>query len=119
MQILLIGNGVRGYENILYKFIKKNKDYIVMVTWRTIDIVPEALRPGIKGQKKANKLMNQATEVLCIGTRLHIGQRGYNGEFAPNAKITVVDIDQNELDKLPKEYIKICKDAGEFLLENL
>jgi len=113
MRVLIVGNGCRGYEKEVNQFTKFF-DY-TFTTWRGIDIVPEARRCGIKSDPGANELIKKADEVCVLGSRLHIGQRGYNGEFT-NAKVTVVDIDQDELDKLPKKYIRINIDVKTFIL---
>ena len=111
MKVLLVGNGCRGYEKEVREYAKQfNKVY---TTWRSLDIIPEAERVGIKSKHKFTD-----EDVVVLGCRLHIGQRGYKGEFT-TGKVTVVDIDQSELNKLPKEYTKICQDVKEYLSQNL
>ena len=110
MRVLIVGNGCRGYEKEIREFAKHFDK--VYTTWRSLDIIPEAERVGIKSN---HQLTNE--DVWVLGCRLHIGVRGYKGEFT-SGKVTVVDIDQNELDKLPDSYTKICKDAREWMLEN-
>jgi len=54
--------------------------------------------------------------LLCIGTRLPFMVTGYNSKkFAENAKIIMVDIDENELNKKSLNLnLKIKSDAKEF-----
>lgn len=54
---------------------------------------------------------------VAIGTRLSLTQTGYNTkDYARNAQIIQVDIDQAELDKgTLRNPIKICADAKKFL----
>ena len=56
---------------------------------------------------------------LAVGTRLSLAQTGYNAkDYARNAKVIMVDIDQAELDKdTVNLHLKIQTDAKLFLKE--
>ena len=74
-------------------------------------------RPGTFAQRGANFAVQTCDLYVAIGTRLSLTQTGYNSQdYARNAQIVQVDIDQAELDKgTLRDPIKICMDAGEFI----
>ena len=120
--ILLVGNGVR-----LARIEKELQDLLritntpCLLTWKMIDFLDEndplnAGRPGSVAQPWANYSQQSSDFLLSIGARLDTGQTAYNlSDFAPNAEIFVVDIDINELNKLPSRFQKINLGAREFV----
>ena len=76
-------------------------------------------RPGTFAQRGANFAVQTSDVYLAIGTRLGLAQTGYNGkDYARNAKIVMVDIDQAELDKdILNLHLKVQTDAKLFLQE--
>ena len=55
---------------------------------------------GVYGSRKANWLIQSADELIVLGSRLDNRQRTGNPKgFAPFANVTVLDIDQEELNK--------------------
>ena len=76
-------------------------------------------RPGTFGQRGANFAVQTCDLYIAVGTRLSLTQTGYNTlDYARNAQIVQVDIDQAELDKdTLRDPIKICMDAKTFLNE--
>lgn len=121
--IILLGNGVRlaGGTNTVGQLLCQTvkKELPLMATWKMIDLLPHALRPGMIAQRAANIGIQRADFVLCIGARLDYGQTGFNRDsFAKNAKLVIVDIDSSELSKFPRAT-KICRDAKVFLDEFL
>ena len=102
--IMLVGEGVRrsGAGNILKKVIDK-LDIPVVFTRFSYDMLPyeHPLNIGVVGSAGANRSANFAIQnsdlVLCIGSRLSIDTTGPEREqFAREAKIIVVDIDEVE-----------------------
>lgn len=76
-------------------------------------------RPGTFAQRGANFAVQTSDVYIAIGTRLSLAQTGYNAkDYARNAKVVMVDIDQSELDKdtVPID-IKVCADAKLFIEE--
>jgi len=94
---------------------------------------------GTLGPRVGNFILQNADVIVAIGNSLHLTQTGFNQKaFAPNAKIVMIDIDQNEAMKpglviyrfiqsdlkeffksaernmpdvcAPKEWIKYCND---------
>jgi acetolactate synthase-1/2/3 large subunit len=57
-------------------------------------------RPGILGDRTGNFAVQNADLLLVVGTRLKIGQVGFDfASFAPSATVVMVDIDTAELAK--------------------
>ncbi len=121
--IILAGNGVRlsGGVDEFKQFVEEYNIPVVN-TYLAADLLPtdhplNIGRVGIKGNRAANFALQNSDLVLTIGTRLGIPVTGYIYEnFAREAKIVVVDIDDKEHQK---ETIKIDKfihsDAKKFL----
>lgn len=76
-------------------------------------------RPGTFAQRGANFSVQTADCYLAIGTRLSLAQTGYNAkDYARNAKVIMVDVDQAELDKDTVQlYMKVRSDAKIFIKE--
>mgnify|MGYP004417313890 CR=1 FL=1 len=76
-------------------------------------------RPGTFAQRGANFAVQTCDLYIAIGTRLSITQTGYNTkDYARNARIIQVNIDQPELDKgTLRDPINICMDARQFIVE--
>lgn len=97
-----------------------------LVSWAGIDMVDSHHpllfgRAGVYGQRCANFVLQNCDYLLSIGTRLAIPQVGYDiTEFTRDAKITVVDIDQTELEKYPERFNRtVVADAKDFLTHML
>lgn len=120
-----IGQGVR-IADAEKEFSKLVETYrIPFVTARNAnDMVPwdhelYVGRPGTFAQRGANFAVQTSDLYLAIGTRLSLAQTGYNAkDYARNAKVIMVDIDQPELDKdTVNLHLKIQTDAKLFLEE--
>ena len=125
--VILAGNGIRlaGARELFIRTVSE-LGIPVLLTWRAADLLPATHplfcgRPGLIGQKGANETQDDADLIICIGARLDMGQTSYSHDkFAPNAHRVVVDIDQNEIDKMRCRIdIPIVCDAGDFLYELL
>ena len=120
-----IGQGVRiaGGEKEFFKLVEEYR--LPFVTARNAnDMVPwdhelYVGRPGTFAQRGANFAVQTSDVYLAIGTRLSLAQTGYNAkDYARNAKVIMVDIDQAELDKDTVDlHLKIQTDAKIFLEE--
>ncbi len=120
-----IGQGVRiaGAEKEFFKLAETYR--LPFVTARNAnDMVPwdhelYVGRPGTFAQRGANFAVQTSDLYLAIGTRLSLAQTGYNAkDYARNAKVIMVDIDQAELDKdTVNLHLKIQTDAKLFLDE--
>jgi acetolactate synthase-1/2/3 large subunit len=123
--IVLVGNGVRlsGALNEFMEFIAKTK-IPVLTTWKALDLLEETHpqyvgRPGGVGQRGANFNQQNSDFILVIGARLDHGQLGYQPQyFAREAIRCIVDIDENEINKLGIHvHYPMAIDAKVFLTE--
>jgi acetolactate synthase-1/2/3 large subunit len=123
--IVLVGNGVRlsGAVDEFMEFITKT-NIPVLTTWKALDIIEETHpqyvgRPGGVGQRGANFNQQNSDFILVIGARLDHGQLGYQPQyFAREAIRCIVDIDENEINKLGIHvHYPMSIDAKVFLTE--
>ena len=120
-----VGQGVRIANAIeeLYRLLETLR--LPFVTARNAnDIAPAdhelyAGHPGTYAQRGANFAVQTSDLYIAIGTRLSLAQTGYNAkDYARNAKLIMVDIDQAELDKDTVHlHLKVQTDAKLFLVE--
>ena len=120
-----IGQGVRiaGAGEEFFKLVETLR--IPFVTARNANDMGPADHdlyvghPGTFAQRGANFAVQTSDVYLAVGTRLSLAQTGYNAkDYARNAKVVMVDIDQAELDKdTVKLHLKIQADAKIFLEE--
>lgn len=123
--VLLVGNGVRisgGY-----------KDFLKLVDILGIPVLTASCandlmyadhklyfgNPGLIGDRVANFVIQNSDLILGIGSRFNFKTISFNYDaFAREAKIIVVDIDKEELDKKTiKPNLKIEADAKDFIEE--
>jgi acetolactate synthase-1/2/3 large subunit len=99
----------------------------VACTWAALDLVhyDDQLHVGgfgTHGTRAANLAVQNSDLLIVLGCRLDTKATGTPSEFAPKAKIVMVDIDQSEIDKMPKVGRKIdlglCMDAKDFTIES-
>jgi acetolactate synthase-1/2/3 large subunit len=121
--IIFLGNGARVSNCLddLYQFISAIK-LPILTGWNAHDIIPNSHpfyvgRPGTVGDRAGNINLQRADLVIVLGSRLNIRQISYNYEnFAKNAKIIMVDIDKEELQKPTLNIdLPIHSDLGSFL----
>lgn len=100
---ILVGSGVR-VSNVIEEFREFcNKVKIPVVSGIHVADAHSMEYPlyygmsGTIGPRVGNFILQNADAILVIGNSLHLTQTGFNQkEFAPHAKIVMVDIDQNE-----------------------
>ena len=118
-----IGQGVRHAEKEFFAFVEYLQCPFVtarngndLVGW---EYPLYAGRPGTFAQRGANFAVQTCDLYISIGTRLSITQTGYSTkDYARNAKIIQVNIDQPELDKgTLRDPLNICMDSKAFLDE--
>ena len=118
-----IGQGVRHAEKEFFALVRYLQ--CPFVTARNANDIcgwSEPLlvgRPGTFAQRGANFSVQTCDLYIAIGTRLSITQTGYNTkDYARNAKIIQVNIDQAELEKgTLRDPLNICLDSKAFLDE--
>jgi acetolactate synthase I/II/III large subunit len=119
--LILLGNGCRSSLNEVLKFVRK-LEWPVQLTWPALDFLTTddplyAGRPGSISTWGANLTIQNADLVLVLGGRLDWGQVAFRPEnFAPNARIFRVEIDSEELRRIPApNVIDACSSVSDFL----
>ena len=128
--IILAGHGIRlsGDTNLFVKVINQ-LGIPVVTTWNAMDLLPynhklNIGRPGVVALRAPNFAVQNSDLLISIGSRLDNIITAFDSEnFARSAKKIIVDVDQNEINKLKMKLdLKICCDAKLFLkklLENM
>lgn len=104
---LIVGNGIKiDNQTASIRGILRTCPMPVVSSMIAVDIVPEGHGLegiyygfiGAYGNRTANFVVAKSDLIICLGTRLDVRQVGGKREnFAPNAKIIRVDIDEEEL----------------------
>ncbi len=125
--VLLIGGGVvsaEAQEEI--KRLVKKLHIPVLATWRAKDVFAEDDllyfgAPGIPTTRYSNYVLQNSDLLIIIGTRLNPVLTAYDEpHFGLQAKKVIIDIDENEINKLNMEFIeKVCTDARLFISKML
>ena len=112
--VIIFGHGVKlaGAEKEAMEFIEKS-GIPFLVSWGAFDIcaTDHPLRvgsPGVYGDRVSNYTIQNADLIISIGSRLDSRQIGGSGPmFSPNSKKIMVDIDAEEINKMPEKGVKI------------
>lgn len=101
--MILLGGGARGAEQDIARFLSQSNIPVItsLMGRGTTDETYENYvgMVGSYGNRCANMAVAKTDLLIALGTRLDTRQTGaMYQEFAKNAKIIHVDIDQNELD---------------------
>ena len=121
--VFWFGNGIRlsKAENLIEDLLDKIP-FPTLVSWAGIDMLDTDHplnygRPGVYGTRAANLVIQNSDLVISIGNRMSILMIGYEqSEFAREAKIVQIDIDQTELEKTKSMVdISFNCDAGDFI----
>ncbi|MBR3627855.1 MAG: thiamine pyrophosphate-binding protein, partial [Elusimicrobia bacterium] len=123
--VFFIGNGVflsDAQEQFLQ--LAKSLNIPILTTWKTIDLLEEDNllfigRPGSIASRGANFNLQNSDLFISIGARMDFPQVAFSHKnFAKNAKKIIVDIDENEINKLDMNIdVKIVCDAKIFINE--
>lgn len=122
---ILTGTGIR-YSNAVEQFREwvENMNIPVVGGSLTGDISYEGEKnyygpSGSTGDREGNFILQNADLIIVIGNSLSTKQTGFNqAEFAPNAYIAMVDIEEDEMKK-PGLHIElpIVSDVKHFILQ--
>ena len=112
--VVIFGHGVKlaGAEKEAMEFIEKTQ-LPFLVSWGAFDIcaTDHPLRigsPGVYGDRCANYAVQNADLIISIGSRLDSRQIGGSGPmFSVHSKKIMVDIDVEEINKMPEKGVKI------------
>jgi acetolactate synthase-1/2/3 large subunit len=123
--VILAGHGIRlSGEKDKFNTLVEQLKVPVVHSWSAIDILSSENKynfgcPGLYGQRCANFVIQNCDLLIVIGSRLALPQTGYNiNNFAPFAKIVMVNNDLDELNKHQRydlTYHCDCKDFIKFL----
>jgi thiamine pyrophosphate-dependent acetolactate synthase large subunit-like protein len=123
--ILLVGNGARtsGAHDKILEFSRKT-NIPILTTMVGVDLVQSTDHIGFigtHGNRVANMILNVCDLIISVGARLSIRQVGRDSiNFAPNAKLIRVDIDENELSRnIKDDEKKYHMDAKDFMVQLL
>jgi acetolactate synthase-1/2/3 large subunit len=119
--LIHVGQGIRGAEHEFFRLVEEWG--IPFVTARNANDICASDhplfvgRPGTFAQRGANFAVQTCDFYLAIGTSLSLTQTGYNNkDYARNAQIVQVDIDDAVLNKgTLRNPTKVCMDSKEFL----
>ena len=124
--LIIAGQGIRlsGATALFKAFIENHK--IPFVYSRLgFDVYPNAKDLsvgciGIRGTRAGNFAVANADFVLVLGSRLSVNSTGYNSDlFAREAKIFIVDVDENEHKKDTIRIDKFIHSDAKYFLEHL
>jgi acetolactate synthase-1/2/3 large subunit len=120
---IIAGHGIKlsKSEDLFRQFLEKT-NIPTTLTWSSIDLLSDDDpnnygRGGVQGQRSANFIIQNSDLLIVLGSRLSLLQTGYSRrDFAPNAKIIHVDIDETETNKF--SGVRLNVDVNN-LLKNL
>jgi acetolactate synthase-1/2/3 large subunit len=119
--LVLMGNGCRSSLNEVLHFVRK-LNWPVQLTWPALDFITidddlYVGRPGSISTWGANLTIQNADLVLILGARLDWGQVAFRPEnFAHNAKLFRVEVDAEELRRIPApNVVDACTSIADFL----
>jgi acetolactate synthase-1/2/3 large subunit len=120
--VILAGHGVKlsHSENEFRKLVSKLK-IPTLLSWSGIDLLPYDHEynfgtSGLYGQRCANFVVQNCDLLIVLGSRLALPQTGYNiDNFAPKAKIVMINNDSEELKKYSRYNLTISGDCKEFI----
>ena len=112
--VVVFGHGVKlaGVEKDAMKFIEKT-GIPFLVSWGAFDICASdhPLRvgsPGVYGDRVSNYVIQNADLIISVGSRLDSRQIGGSGPmFSPYSKKIMVDVDIEEINKMPEKGVEI------------
>lgn len=120
--VILAGHGIRLSDSSLeFKNAIDNLKIPVVHSWSAIDVLPSEHIynygcPGLYGQRCANFVVQNCDLLIVVGSRLALPQTGYNiNNFAPSAKIVMINNDINELHKHSRYDVKFYCDCKNFI----
>ena len=112
---ILLGYGVHlSHAEAIVKELIESYSLPFTATWTARDIIPSSHplyigNPGIAGQRGGNMVIQNSDLIIVLGSHLNMSVTGSNfSNFAREAKVVVVNIDENEIAELDKERVKVA-----------
>lgn len=114
--VIVIGGGLSTprKSDELRNFLSRVEVPVVQ-TWAGLDLLPSNWKHrigtfGVYGSRLGNFVVQNADLLICLGTRLSQNLTGgVLKDFAPGAKIVMVDIDAGEMDKFDGYGIDVAE----------
>jgi acetolactate synthase-1/2/3 large subunit len=120
--LVILGGELERNESEKYISVLKELGIPLATTFNGIDRIGSDYeyycgRPNWYGSRWSNLINQQADLIIAIGSRLSLGQVGYNWqEYAPKAKVVQISSDKRELQKIfPRKNLTVCANANDFL----
>jgi len=122
-RLILAGHGVRisGAAEDFRQLVER-MNIPVVTTWNALDLLPyehplNIGRPGVVALRAPNFAVQNCDLLIAIGSRLDNIITAYNPRgFARGAQKVVIDVDQNELDRIDMDMaVKLAADARTFI----
>ena len=122
--VFLAGHGIKlsksetDFKTLIDKF-----KIPTLLSWSGLDLLAydhpfNFGNSGLYGQRCANFIVQNCDLLIVLGSRLALPQTGYNiDNFAPNAKIVMINNDENELKKHHRYDLTIHSDCKLFINE--
>jgi acetolactate synthase-1/2/3 large subunit len=112
--ILILGSGINnsGRREIIQNMLGR-LELPTLLTWGAFDLLPSDCpwiigTFGTHGSRLGNIAAHNSDLIISIGSRLDTKATGSPvQDFAPNAKIVMIDVDENELNKFDYFSLKI------------
>lgn len=101
--VFVVGHGARGYDlSRIYEL-----GIPILTSWQGADLIDNFHplyygRPGIYGQRTANKVLYESDQVIALGCRLSKWLTGHGG-FGEK-EIVMVDVDKDEVAKFKAKW---------------
>ena len=125
---ILVGAGVRasGTQHFLEQWVNRIKIPVV-ASMPAVDVLPSSPYYyqfiGAYGVRYANFILAKSDLIICLGSRMDLRQTGANTDnFAVNAKLIRIDIDDSEFSRKvkpdEKDFCINLKELLPFLAEN-
>lgn len=125
--LLILGAGIKisRQEELIRNFVK-SVGIPAVCTWGCIDVL-ESTNPykvgtfGTHGNRLSNEIIQQSDLIISIGSRLDLKATGTPaGNFAPSAKLVMIDIDFSEISKFKdRNVVGIIMDLRSKSFSNL
>lgn len=119
--VIIAGNGARTANavDMIHEFVKKT-NIPLLTTMNGVDIAQDDLHIGFigtHGNRISNMILCECDLIISVGARLGLRQVGrYAANFAPQAHLVRVDIDESELSRnIKSDEDKFHTDVRDFM----
>jgi len=120
--IILAGNGIKLANAVNeFKYMINRTGIPFVTTWNTHDLYPCHIHMGVAGlcaNETTQKILDKCDLIIGLGTHFSLPLVGRGGNYLPQAKKIVCDIDKDELKNLLIDVdLKVNRDVKEVMEE--